>query len=495
MALSEKWLSLKNGSDIRGIASEGVEGLDINLTDDVVFNIAAGFAKYAKEKLGKENIVIAIGHDSRISAPRIKKCCIDAFLKSGVNVTDCGLATTPAMFMITVDEEYKADASVMLTASHLPFNRNGLKFFTAAGGFEGSDITKILEYAEAGKFDFSSKGILTEVNYIKKYAFDIKKKIAKQTGSEVPFKGMKIAVDAGNGSGGFYAEMLKELGGDISGSKFLEPDGTFPNHIPNPENKEAMKAISDAVLESKSDLGIIFDTDVDRAAIVDQNGKEINKNRLIALIAAVLMEEKKGTIVTDSVTSAELKSFIEEELGSVHHRFKRGYKNVINEAVRLESEGTYAPLAIETSGHAALKENYFLDDGAYLVTRLLIKAVLMKKEGKNLTDLIAKLKDPKFEEGFRFNLKNKEFKKDGEMILTELKSRVEKSTDFSLETPNYEGVRVNTQNGWFLLRMSLHEPLMPLDIQGNTREAMDKMKAFIKDFLSNYDCIDISALK
>lgn len=281
MALSEKWLSLKNGSDIRGIASEGVEGLDINLTDDVVFNIAAGFAKYAKEKLGKENIVIAIGHDSRISAPRIKKCCIDAFLKSGVNVTDCGLATTPAMFMITVDEEYKADASVMLTASHLPFNRNGLKFFTAAGGFEGSDITKILEYAEAGKFDFSSKGILTEVNYIKKYAFDIKKKIAKQTGSEVPFKGMKIAVDAGNGSGGFYAEMLKELGGDISGSKFLEPDGTFPNHIPNPENKEAMKAISDAVLESKSDLGIIFDTDVDRAAIVDQTGKKLTKTVLL----------------------------------------------------------------------------------------------------------------------------------------------------------------------------------------------------------------------
>lgn len=494
MNISEKWLTLKNGSDIRGIASEGIEGLHINLTDDVVSGIAAGFVKYAKEKLSKEKLTIAIGHDSRISAPRLKKCCIDAFIKSGVNVIDCGLSTTPAMFMITVDGEYKADASVMLTASHLPFNRNGLKFFTAAGGFEGSDITKILEYAEADDFDFSAQGSVKEVNYLEKYASDIAEKIKKDTNSEKPFDGMKIAVDAGNGSGGFYAEMLSNLGADTSGSKFLEPDGNFPNHIPNPENKDAMKAISEAVLDSKSDLGIIFDTDVDRAAIVDQKGNEINKNRLIALISAVLMEEKKGWIVTDSVTSAELKGFIEDTLGGVHHRFKRGYKNVINEAIRLESEGTYAPLAIETSGHAALKENYFLDDGAYLVTRLLIKAVLMRKEGKNLTELIADLKDPKFETGYRLNLKNKDFKPDGEKILADLKSAVEKAAGFTLETPNYEGVRVNVDGGWFLLRLSLHEPLMPLDIQGNTEIAMDKMISFIKEFLSAYDCIDSSIM-
>ena len=494
MTISEKWLSLKNGSDIRGIASEGIEGLHINLTDEVVFNIAAGFVKYAKKKSGKENITIAIGHDSRISAPRLKKACIDAFLKSGINVIDCGLATTPAMFMITVDNDYKADASVMLTASHLPFNRNGLKFFTAEGGFEGSDITKILEYAEAGEFDFKDSGLITQVNYIKKYADDTAKKIRKDTGLDKPFEGMKIAVDAGNGSGGFYAKMLEELGADTSGSKFLDPDGNFPNHIPNPENKEAMKAISDAVVESKSDLGIIFDTDVDRAAIVDKDGNEINKNRLIALISAVLMEEKKGTIVTDSVTSAELKTFIESNLGGKHHRFKRGYKNVINEAIRLENEGTYAPLAIETSGHAALKENYFLDDGAYLVTRLLIKAVLMKKEGKNLTDLIADLKDPRFETGYRLNLLNKDFKPDGEKILENLKARVEATDGFTLETPNFEGVRVNVENGWFLLRLSLHEPLMPLDIQGNTEDAIGKMIAFIKEFLGKFDCIDSSIM-
>ncbi|KAG2381180.1 uncharacterized protein HKW66_Vig0254970 [Vigna angularis] len=110
----------------------------------------------------------------------------------------------------------------------------------------------------------------------------------------------------------------------------------FPNHIPNPEDKTAMKAITQAVLDNKADLGIIFDTDVDRSAAVDFTGREFNRNRLIALMAAIVLEEHPGTtIVTDSVTSDGLTTFIEKKLGGKHHRFKRGYKNVIDEAIRL----------------------------------------------------------------------------------------------------------------------------------------------------------------
>ena len=178
-------------------------------------------------------------------------------------------------------------------------------------------------------------------------------------------------MDAGNGAGGFFADkVLEVLGADTNGSQFLDPDGTFPNHIPNPEDKEAMESICDAVIKKNADLGIIFDTDVDRAAVVDRFGRDINRNRIIALISAIVLGERKGaTIVTDSITSEGLKKFIEEDLGGVHHRFKRGYKNVINEAIRLNEEGTYTPVAIETSGHCALMENYFLDDGAYLIAR------------------------------------------------------------------------------------------------------------------------------
>ena len=142
-------------------------------------------------------------------------------------------------------------------------------------------------------------------------------------------------------------------------------DGMFPNHAPNPENKDAMKSICQATVDSGADLGIIFDTDVDRAGCVDKNGNEINRNRLVALASIIALENNQGgTIVTDSVTSTGLSEFINNYLCGVHYRFKRGYRNVINEQLRLNSEGINCPLAMETSGHAAFRDNYYLDDGA-----------------------------------------------------------------------------------------------------------------------------------
>ena len=122
-------------------------------------------------------------------------------------------------------------------------------------------------------------------------------------------------MDAGNGAGGFYAQkVLAVLGADISGSQFLQPDGRFPNHIPNPEDKQAMKSACDATVRAGADMGVIFDTDVDRAGCVDSNGREINRNRLIALASVIALEENEGgTIVTDSITSSGLKIFIERE--------------------------------------------------------------------------------------------------------------------------------------------------------------------------------------
>ena len=161
----------------------------------------------------------------------------------------------------------------------------------------------------------------------------------------------------------------------------------------NPEDENAMNSLQNAVKKNNADLGIIFDTDVDRAAAVDKNGESINRNRLIALIATIILKEHPGSyIVTDSITSDGLTEFIEKNLGGHHCRFKRGYKNVINEAIRLNQIGQECYLAIETSGHAALKENYFLDDGAYLVTKLLIMAAQMRLKGiENLLHLISGL--------------------------------------------------------------------------------------------------------
>lgn len=189
-----------------------------------------------------------------------------------------------------------------------------------------------------------------------------------------PLEGLHIVVDAGNGSGGFFVDVLKELGANTAGSLFTCPDGHFPNHVPNPEDKKAMASVCQAVVKNNADLGIIFDTDVDRSAIVLRNGQPVNRNSLIALIAAVILKEHPGsTVVTDSVTSDGLAEFIKQH-GGKHHRFKRGYKNVIDEGLRLNKMGEECWLAIETSGHCALRENFFLDDGAFLVAKLIIQA-------------------------------------------------------------------------------------------------------------------------
>ena len=177
----------------------------------------------------------------------------------GINVTDFGLASTPAMFMSTITDGYKFDGSVMITASHLPFNRNGFKFFTDKGGLEKQDIKEILAYAEGNEKTGLQGGKLNKGEFMNAYSKILQDKIRLETGEEKPLNGFKIVVDAGNGAGGFFVEkVLKPLGADTEGSLYLEPDGSFPNHIPNPEDKKAMESITKAVKDNKADFGIIL---------------------------------------------------------------------------------------------------------------------------------------------------------------------------------------------------------------------------------------------
>ena len=501
--LTETWKKLQNGSDIRGVALEGIEGQHVNLTPAIAGQIACAFGEWLKAKTGKEysELTVAIGNDSRLSGLDLNTAVANGLSMLGITVINCQLASTPAMFMTTVIEGYEYDGSIMLTASHLPFNRNGLKFFTKDGGLEKADITAILQLAQDNTYGAAEKkGEIKILDFISVYAADIVRKIREKTGDEKPLEGFRIVVDAGNGAGGFYAEkVLKPLGACTDGSQFLDPDGSFPNHIPNPEDKDAMAAIQKAVVDNKADFGIIFDTDVDRAGAVDRTGKEINRNRIIALIAAIAIEEHAGaTIVTDSITSSGLKKFIENDLGGVHHRFKRGYKNVINEAIRLNNEGIYTPVAIETSGHGALKENYFLDDGAYLIAKILIKMALLKKEGKTIDGLISSLEEPAEAKEFRMNISCDDFKTYGTEVIEKLGEYAKTQSGWTVEPKNYEGIRVmcdeNTGDGWFLLRLSLHDPLMPLNIESNSIGGVAKIAAALKEFLKNFAELDSSSL-
>lgn len=490
---------LQNGSDIRGVALEGIEGQSVSLTEEVCRNIGRGFALWLIKKTGKKDLKVAVGRDSRLSGPALCEWICGAMVEQGLQVTNFGMASTPAMFMATVTEGYAFDGTVMITASHLPFNRNGFKFFTANGGLEKADIKEILEFAAGDKQTGLSAGSLKTDEFMDTYAKILADKIRNATGEDKPLDSFKIVVDAGNGAGGFYVDkVLKPLGADTTGSLYLDPDGSFPNHIPNPEDKTAMASITAAVKNANADLGIIFDTDVDRAGAVLSDGSELNRNRIIAMLAAILLREHPGTtIVTDSITSTGLAEFIAEK-GGVHHRFKRGYRNVINESIRLNNEGKDSQLAIETSGHGALKENYFLDDGAYLVTKLLIELARGKKEGYTLESLIAALKEPAESIEFRMNILLDDFKAYGQQVIDELTAYAKKQNGWDLVPNNYEGVRVNLDeshgNGWFLLRLSLHDPLLPLNIESNVAGGAKIIAAELARFIKNYDKLAADAL-
>ncbi len=479
---------LQNGSDIRGVALPGIPGEDVNLTEQAAKDIARGFALWLSQKLGRKDLRVALGRDSRLSGEALLGYMAEALAAQGIEVTDFGMASTPAMFMATVTEGAMFDGTVMVTASHLPFNRNGYKFFTAQGGCEKEDIKAILQFA-AGEEGLAAEkpGKILKGGFMDTYSEILRNKIIAATGSQQPLKGLKVVVDAGNGAGGFFAaKVLEPLGADTAGSQFLEPDGSFPNHIPNPENEEAMAAISAAVLKNKADLGIIFDTDVDRAGAVLPDGSELNRNRLIAMIGAILLKEHPGTtLVTDSITSTGLAEFIAAK-GGVHHRFKRGYRNVINEAIRLNATGQDTQLAMETSGHGALKENYFLDDGAYLSVKLLIELAKAKAQGGQLADLIAELKEPAEAKEFRFKVGVEDFAPYGKALLADLEAYASTQPGWQIAPNNYEGVRVSIGDGWFLLRLSLHDPILPLNIEGDSAGAVKRIAKELKPFLSRY---------
>ena len=485
---------LQNGSDIRGVAVATEGGPEVNLNKEIAGRITLAFCDLLARKLGKkaEALRIAVGRDSRISGDELKEGVLEALGDCGATGYDAGMATTPAMFMSTVMPEFGVDGSIMITASHLPFERNGFKFFSAEGGFEKKDIAEILKLA--GVYGFKGGSYeRNEIQLMPAYAEHLRNMI-KQELEDLPgcLSGMHIVVDAGNGAAGFFAtQVLQPLGADISGSLYLEPDGTFPNHPANPENKEAMACVCNAVRESGADLGIIFDTDGDRSAAVAPGGEPIARNEIVALAAALKAKVYPGgTVVTDSITSNELSEFLTKKLGLKHYRYKRGYRNVIGKAIELSADGEKAFLAIETSGHAAYSDNYYLDDGAYLAVQIVISAAKLKAKKQDINSLIKGLKKPAESTEVRFKIEADDFKQYGMRVLEAFEEWANNSKGLEIVKPNYEGVRVNFKTdgkaGWFLLRMSLHDPVMPLNVEstdeGGADVALEKIYSFMEGF-------------
>ncbi len=491
----ESYGKLKSGTDIRGraIASDTAPAI---LTEKAVVDLACAFALWISRRTDSARCRLAIGRDSRITGAAFQIAIINALRYAGLEIYDCGMFSTPAAFLTTQFPSMKADGSIMITASHHPSDINGLKFFTPDGGVNSEQLCEIIALAEKGeKLPVTATSAVVRRDFLRLYCDAISDMMRKGTGLFMPFRGMKIAVDAGHGAGGFFAtRILKPLGADISPSQFLEPDGTFPAHPPNPENKEAMESLKNRVLDTGADIGIIFDADADRCAVVASDGTEINRCALIALASAMILPEHEGaTVVTDSVTTEGLRKFIEAH-GGVQKRFKRGYRNVIDEAKRLCAMGVDAPLAIESSGHVAFSEHYFLDDGAYFIAKILVAFANLRKRGGKLTDLIDGLESPAEEGDIRLSFVTDGWRELADKITARLNGLSERL--LKLSSDNYEGVRayVSHADGYFIVRTSVHAPVLPIYIESNKTGGVKSIARFLYSFLNGFEGLDCTPL-
>lgn len=526
------YLRVQNGSDVRGVALDTNPKEPITLTPSMMFFLGGAFAEWLAENKSKpvNALRVSIGRDPRLSSPLISASLAAGLAAAGVSVGRFGGCTTPAMYMSCILPGHMYDGAVMITASHLPVNRNGAKFYTAEGGLEKADITWLMTRAaelatEAGQLPAdrhndhayvitaalqASNELVRYVDFLPEYAAYlrdlIKKAVAHPQHPDTPLKGLKIVVNPGNGGGGFIGDqVLGPLGADVSASIHMEPDGSFPNHTPNPEDKKAVETTRAAVLASGADLGIMLDTDVDRSGVVDKQGNGINRNRYIALMSAISLRENPGeTIVTDSCTSNGVATFI-EQLGGKHFRYKKGYKNIINKGIELNEAGTPCPLMMETSGHGAMRENYFLDDGAYGAVKVVIEAVRRQLEGAgDIGELLADLREPVEAMEIRVAIKAEDARAEGERVTAAFKEWVDAgcggNDSWQLEAENYEGWRIKVaeeggKEGWILLRPSLHDPDVVLNVESEHEGGMRSILQHMLVFFMEHPEFEVSTAK
>jgi phosphomannomutase len=563
-----------NGFDMRGVVAPCKDIDGPILTNVDAFWVGVGFGESLKQSNSLVSnadraapITVGIGRDSRESGIELTRWLAGGLEAVGVRAYDVGLCTTPAMYLsciVGLDSDdrilgnpWPFSGAISVTASHLPSHWNGFKFFAPDKpsniGEEGiQEIIDICTKKEIEDFvpvasDFkgrSSQSFLPTYSeflkrtvrekFLQTYEGDLMNSASNDDMSSspmYPLRGLKICVNAGNGAGGFLAETLSDLGADTSSSLHLDPDGNFPNHIANPEDRIAIGCTATAVVRAAADLGICLDTDADRVGLVEGNSVDsndpdggrrlLNRNCLIALVSKVALRSAvSGVIVTDSATSNGLSEFI-ESIGGTHVRYKKGYRFVIEKGRSIE--GCVA--AVECSGHGAWKDNGWVDVGCYTAVRLVTELSLMRlqqrhtlstaaavggdavdrKELSRLSDLLIGFTEPEESTELRFRVTGgpSSMKEITEKAVATLKDIAnsplcniaqepnQSCFSWNIEKINHEGLRVNFDftirkdnadlthgrklTGWCMLRASLHEPILSMQIESDQLGGMKEV--------------------
>jgi phosphomannomutase len=428
--------------DIRGTVGQ-------DLTDADARALGQAFATWLTARGGK---TVHVGRDGRKSSPGLEAALVEGLMAGGMDVTRVGMGPTPMLYYATVTG--KSNGGIQVTGSHNPPRYNGFKLMAFGKAFFGADIQALGAIAAKGEFTAgkgSQKDQLVFDDYIARLASDFR------TTAD-----MAIGWDAGNGSAG---PAMKALTQKLPGRHVLlyeTVDGEFPNHHPDPTVPENLDDLIAVVKRDKLDFGFAFDGDGDRIGVVDGKGRILWGDQLMALLARDVVARNPGaTIIADVKASQVLFDEI-ARIGGTPLMWKTGHS-----LIKSKMAETGAPLAGEMSGHIFFADGYYgFDDALYAAVRL---ATFVGNSGKALADLRDELPSVINTPELRFPCADtRKF-----AVVDEVKARLSKS---GAKVDDCDGVRVQTADGWWLLRASNTQDVLVARCESTSAEGLERLK-------------------
>ena len=447
--------------DIRGTA----DGESPQLTPGVAYLVGKALGTYLPNEFGTRQIFV--GSDNRHSSGPLKAAVIEGLASTGLAVTDIGEVLTPTVYFASASYG-EAGAGVMITGSHLDTRYNGIKMAYGRLALAGEQIQNLLGLIDDGVFAVGDGEVDEDPTMINQHMTEIQRKVHME-------KPLSVVLDAGNGlSGTYLPPVLRALGLNVD-CLFCEPDGSFPNHLPNPEDPEMTRDLEARVIELGADLGLAFDGDSDRCGFIDNRGHHIAADRLLALLARDLLRRHPNTPIVFDVKSSQALPDEIKKYGGIPVMWKSGHslmKQKMNEIGSL--------LGGEVSGHLFIGENYFGFDDAPLVALKTLEIISRSdKTAAEIFDEIPKLvATPEIVLGAPDELK---FKMIDEMTA---------SLQNDYEVVTVDGARVIFERGWGLVRASNTQPAVTLRFEAFTREQIASYMQVFKAMLDNYPQID-----
>lgn len=432
--------------DIRGIA-------DDDLTDQVIDALGRAFATKASRDLGQEKLTIGVGKDMRVSSNRLFAALTGGMRAAGMDVVALGMVPTPLVYFAKYTEDL--DAIVQITGSHNPGDYNGFKMMIGSDTLHGEGIQELRALIEKEDFVAGERGSLTdEPDLIQNYLDWVSANI--EIGPHKP----KVAVDCGNGVAGVCAmELVRDVLGCEAIGMFLEPDGNFPNHHPDPTVPENLTDLIDVVRANNCDVGVAYDGDGDRIGIVDEHGTVIFGDRLLILLSRAVLEVNPGaTIIGEVKCSQQLFDDV------AAHGGKPIMAMVGHSLIKAKIKETGAELAGEMSGHIFYNDRYFgYDDALYTTARLL---EILSHTPKSVSELLSDLPESFVTPEIRRHCDD-ELKFDVPGLVA-----AKFAEDYEVNT--IDGVRVNFGDGWGLCRASNTQPALVLRVEAKSAAQRDE---------------------